>query len=83
MQDGTGTPGISQDQIDEIVGEGARDREGKGNANVGDGGVAFVLSSCGPSPGGSDTVCLPSLQQGTLDEAQYDAEGAPFLASAK
>lgn len=83
MQDGTGTPGISQDQIDEIVGEGARDREGKGNANVGDGGVAFVLSSCGPSPGGCDTVCLPSWQQGTLDEAQYDAEWAPFLASAK
>ena len=53
------------------MGEGARDRGGKGNANVGDGGVAFVLSSSGPSPGGSETVgrtscsltclaCIPS-----------------------
>jgi hypothetical protein len=67
VQVGAGTPGISQNQIDEIVGEGARDREGKGNANVGDGGVAFVLSSCSPSPGVSDTVRLPSWQQDTLD----------------
>ncbi len=56
LQDGAGTPGVSNEQIEEIVGEGARDRAGKGNANVGDGGVAFVLSSSGPSPGGSETV---------------------------
>lgn len=47
---------MSNEQIEEIVGEGARDRGGKGNANVGDGGVAFVLSSSGPSSGGSETV---------------------------
>ena len=58
-QDGAGTPGVSDEQIEEIVGEGARDRGGKGNANVGDGGVAFVLSSSGPSPGGSETVSHP------------------------
>jgi len=56
VQDGAGTPGVSEEQIDEIVGQGARDRGGKGNANVGNGGVAFVLSSSGPSPGGSETV---------------------------
>ena len=56
MQDGTGTPGVSAEQIDEIVGQGAQDRGGKGNANLGNGGVAFVLSSSGPSPGGSETV---------------------------
>ena len=56
VQEGAGAPGVSQEQIDEIVGEGARDRGGKGNANAGDGGVAFVLGSSGPSPGGPDRV---------------------------
>ncbi len=74
LQDGAGTPGVSNEQIEEIVGEGARDRGGKGNANVGDGGVAFVLSSSGPSAGGSETVshapatlmaCTPSTCQHT------------------
>ena len=59
LQDGAGVPGVSEEQIDEIVGEGARDRGGKGNANVGDGGVAFVLGSSGPSQGGSETVSPP------------------------
>lgn len=62
VQDGAGALAVSQEQIHEIVGEGARDRGGKGNANVGDGGVAFVLSSSGPSPGGSETVSI-SLPQ--------------------
>ena len=43
-----------------IVGEGARDRGGKGNANVGDGGVAFVLSSATNVPGGTDLVRFKS-----------------------
>ena len=63
VQDEPGAPGVSQERIDEIVGEGARDRGGKGNANAGDGGVAFVLSSSGPSPGGPDRVCKLSCHQ--------------------
>ncbi|BDA41543.1 probable cell division protein FtsZ 2 at N-terminal half [Coccomyxa sp. Obi] len=47
---------LSEAVLGRIVGEGARDRGGKGNANVGDGGVAFVLSSATNVPGGTDLV---------------------------
>lgn len=39
-----------------LVGAGAVDRDGRGNVNVGDGGVAFVLASAAGVPGGPDTV---------------------------
>ncbi len=42
-----------------LVGPGAADRDGRGNVNVGDGGVAFVLAAAAASPGGADTVRHP------------------------
>lgn len=39
-----------------IVGPGAYDQHGKGNVNVGDGGVAFLLASAGTIPGGAPLV---------------------------
>jgi len=39
-----------------LVGPGAADRDGRGNVNVGDGGVAFVLAAAAGTPGGPDTV---------------------------
>lgn len=39
-----------------IVGPGAYDQHGKGNVNVGDGGVAFLLASAGNIPGGAPLV---------------------------
>ena len=68
-QDGASAPSVGAKQIEEIVGEGARDRGGKGNANVGDGGVAFVLSSSGPSPGGSETVGRTSAASCPVNQA--------------
>ena len=42
-----------------VVGEGAADRDGKGNISVGDGGVAFLLASTGTLPGGAPLVRRP------------------------
>ncbi|KAK9810099.1 hypothetical protein WJX72_004870 [[Myrmecia] bisecta] len=47
---------LPAEDMERIVGEGAADKHGHGNVNVGDGGVAFVLTSGGTIPGGSDTV---------------------------
>ncbi len=41
------------------MGPGAADRDGRGNVNVGDGGVAFVLAAAAASPGSADTVRRP------------------------
>ncbi len=43
-----------------IVGPGAYDQHGKGNVNVGDGGVAFLLASAGTIPGGAPLVSAPA-----------------------
>ena len=56
LQDGQTKALLSEDVLRRIVGEGARDRGGKGNANVGDGGVAFVLTSASAVPGSADLV---------------------------
>ena len=47
---------IRPEDIERIIGQGANDRDGRGNVNVGDGGVAFVLASAGAVPGGMETV---------------------------
>lgn len=44
-----------------IVGPGAYDQHGKGNVNVGDGGVAFLLASAGTIPGGAPLVSTQHL----------------------
>ena len=49
---------LSQQALEQIVGIGAADKDGKGNVNVGDGGVAFVLTSAGNVPGYSEMVSL-------------------------
>lgn len=46
-----------------IVGAGAYDQHGKGNVNVGDGGVAFLLASSGAIPGGAPLVSHHPSQQ--------------------
>ncbi len=46
------------------MGPGAADRDGRGNINVGDGGVAFVLAAAAASPGGADTVRRPQPRVG-------------------
>lgn len=51
--DSAGRPLISPDDMQRIVGPGAYDQHGKGNINVGDGGVAFLLASAGTIPGGA------------------------------
>ncbi len=73
LQSGKPKAVLSNDVLRRIVGEGARDRGGKGNANVGDGGVAFVLTSASAVPGSTDLVrtghmlLSPSpLRSGTL-----------------
>ncbi|DBA92080.1 hypothetical protein WJX77_001940 [Trebouxia sp. C0004] len=47
------TPLLSPEDMQRIVGPGAYDQHGKGNVNVGDGGVAFLLASAGTIPGGA------------------------------
>jgi hypothetical protein len=61
MQEGQVASKLSEQMLGKIVGEGARDRGGKGNVNVGDGGVAFVLTSASAVPGGSELVCTSHL----------------------
>lgn len=59
LQDGETKALLGEDVLRRIVGEGARDRGGKGNANVGDGGVAFVLTSASAVPGSAELVRTP------------------------
>lgn len=47
---------LSPEDLKRIVGPGAHDAHGKGNVNVGDGGVAFLLASSGAIPGGAPLV---------------------------
>ncbi len=47
---------LSPEDLKRIVGPGAYDQHGKGNVNVGDGGVAFLLASSGAIPGGAPLV---------------------------
>ena len=47
---------LSTEDLKRIVGAGAYDQHGKGNVNVGDGGVAFLLASSGAIPGGAPLV---------------------------
>ena len=64
-----GATALSVGEAARLVGEGAADRAGRGNVNVGDGGVAFVLAAAAGTPGGPDTVrCkgLPAGVQGAL-----------------
>ena len=49
---------MSSEDLQRITGPGAKDAFGKGNVNVGDGGVAFVLASAGAIPGGAPLVCI-------------------------
>jgi hypothetical protein len=56
MQDGQAGSRLSEAVLGRMVGQGARDRDGKGNVNVGDGGVAFVLTSASALPGGPELV---------------------------
>ena len=65
---GQAGPALSEEAVVAVVGAGAADRGGKGNINVGDGGVAFVLASAGNVPGGPATVCLPQM---LWEQAQY------------
>ena len=55
-QDRQGQPLLSHEDMQRIVGPGAKDAFGKGNVNVGDGGVAFLLASAGTIPGGAPLV---------------------------
>lgn len=51
-----GVTALSAGEAARLVGAGAADRNGRGNVNVGDGGVAFVLAAAAGTPGGPDTV---------------------------
>lgn len=57
IQDRGGQPPLAKEDLQRITGPGAKDAFGKGNVNVGDGGVAFVLASAGAIPGGAPLVC--------------------------
>lgn len=59
-QDRGGQPLLSPEDMQRIVGPGAKDAFGKGNVNVGDGGVAFLLASAGTIPGGAPLVSAPA-----------------------
>ena len=53
---------VSPEDLARIVGPGAYDKDGQGNVNVGDGGVAFLLAATSSLPGGAPTVswqCVP------------------------
>ena len=56
MQDRGSRSLLSPEDLKRIVGAGAHDQHGKGNVNVGDGGVAFLLASSGAIPGGAPLV---------------------------
>lgn len=56
MQDRGSHSLLSLEDLKRIVGPGAYDQHGKGNVNVGDGGVAFLLASSGAIPGGAPLV---------------------------
>ncbi len=47
---------VSPEDLARIVGPGAYDKDGQGNVNVGDGGVAFLLAATSSLPGGASTV---------------------------
>lgn len=61
-----GTSALDAAEAARLVGPGAADRDGRGNVNVGDGGVAFVLAAAAGTPGGPDTV-RPAAVPGLLD----------------
>ena len=52
---------LSPEDMKRIVGPGAYDQHGKGNINVGDGGVAFLLASAGTIPGGAPLVSADAV----------------------
>ena len=47
---------VCPEDLARIVGPGAYDKDGQGNVNVGDGGVAFLLAATSSLPGGAPTV---------------------------
>ena len=59
-QDRGSTALLSPEDMQRIVGPGAYDQHGKGNVNVGDGGMAFLLASAGTIPGGAPLVSAPA-----------------------
>ena len=66
-----GATALSAGEAARLVGTGAADRNGRGNVNVGDGGVAFVLAAAAGTPGGPDTVCcmgFPAASQSCVYE---------------
>lgn len=63
MQDRGSNSLLSPEDMKRIVGAGAYDQHGKGNVNVGDGGVAFLLASSGAIPGGAPLVSHHTSQQ--------------------
>ena len=63
MQDRGSSSLLSPEDLKRIVGAGAHDQHGKGNVNVGDGGVAFLLASAGAIPGGAPLVSHHTSQQ--------------------
>ena len=71
MQDRGSNALLSPEDMKRIVGPGAYDQHGKGNVNVGDGGVAFLLASAGAIPGGAPlvsptAVCMQHIQSNTV-----------------
>lgn len=74
MQDRGSNSLLSPEDLKRIVGPGAYDQHGKGNVNVGDGGVAFLLASSGAIPGGAplvshQTTHIQHLRQATVTSA--------------
>ena len=69
MQESGSRPLLSPDDMQRIVGPGAYDQHGKGNVNVGDGGVAFILASAGTIPGGAPLVSPSSTGPTTATHA--------------
>ena len=63
MQDRGSSSLLSPEDLSRIVGPGAYDQHGKGNMNVGDGGVAFLLASSGAIPGGAPLVSPSASSQ--------------------
>ena len=71
MQDRGSKALLSPEDMKRIVGPGAYDQHGKGNVNVGDGGVAFLLASAGAIPGGAPLVsptaiCMQHIHSDTV-----------------
>ncbi len=48
--------GIPGPLLHQLIGSGAYDRQGKGNINAGDGGVAFIVASAESIPGSPKLV---------------------------